>query len=771
MWHAQTARFRGLPLRTTLLSVWSLNPLTYVAMGFKDVIRAGGGKAILSHPALMAGGTEPLLLNNSYGQGRNRTPFSQAEAGRHLEAYGGDTDAIDWVMNAAGLMADLASNADYYFEKQGVKYLPEDQRGPRTPSSVKTVDPELAKLFDKPNPYMTYEEMMELIIIDYLLTGNAYWVKYRVNDSGKPLALYRLAPPFVKVVPGPFGIEGYTYEVPGMDPMVLDPSVVMHIRRSNPHSSYYGMGVIQGGARMLDLELALTDTQASYFEKRAQPSMVVQSDRRVPGEVLRRLQTQLRGMYSGPKNAGALMVLEAGLKYQSISPSAQEAMFEQLSKMSRDRILAMFKIPSSMLGIADDKSGGAEPADEQRIFTENTMKPLLKKISKAISRSITEPWEVNFKIDYEYMMPPEKRIALASAFAANPGVRLGEIREFLSLEPLGDERDDLVLNLPGGDDTAGGNTDDGNFPDQNLAGEAGRPPNPVNTRVFPSARASNTSATGSLAAARNVKSMDDIVAGFDKVIETKAADKIDFSDRLEAVPSDTLLKDRERAIDKITADLTKEIKNSLHTLERGLLDDLNNAAEGKAPGDRIRSKIRNSDAWKKFSTSFEKALERATKASISTSVVQQAALDNIPEGEVDYDQISREVINRPGGIRKIVQNFKNQMAKKIGVALDQGETKDDIAVAIRQSVDVWRDGHAESIALTEATHAYNEGMLTVAEDAGFKFVYVHDGDQHDEPCEIADGQVWELEYARANRLEHPRCRRAFTPVNILGEAV
>jgi phage portal protein BeeE len=93
-----------------------------------------------------------------------------------------------------------------------------------------------------------------------------------------------------------------------------DPPQVIHFKLANPHSPYYGLGLIQGAGRAADLELALTDSQASYFENHAMPSLAVQSDRRVPRDVFKKIRAQLRARTQGSRNAGELLVLEAGLK-------------------------------------------------------------------------------------------------------------------------------------------------------------------------------------------------------------------------------------------------------------------------------------------------------------------------------------------------------------------------------------------------------------------------------------------------------------------------
>lgn len=733
-----------------------------MARDLKSFVRAQevvDQKAIPAHPGLMALNQDPPMYTT--GSERIRTPFAQSEASRHLQAYGGRNDAIDWVMNCVRLIVETASTADWHFEKDGVKYY--TKKNPDLPSNSKDAPYLLAKLFEEPNPYMNLEELFELTLIDYLLVGNAYWMKWRTNDVGQPLALYRLAPPYVKVLPGQFGVEGYTYQVPGHDPMKLSTADVVHFRAPNPHSAYLGLGLIQGGSRMLDLDLALTDTQAGYFEKRAMPSMVVQSDRRVPKEVFNRLRNQLRSMYGGPRNSGALMVLEAGLKYQSIAPSAVEAGFESLSRMSRDRILALFRVPGALLGLSDNTAVAGDPSNDQRIFDTKTMRPLLNKFQAAVTKGVVDAWGLEFVVDYDYIMPVQDRLRLASTFAALPGVRVREVREYAGLPPLGKAIDEIVLNMPGEPVPPGGHPQIASY---NLAGQGGRPPNPSNTAAFPangSIPAGGAARRTSLAAGDNTKAFIDSTAEEVSVLERME----EIMQRKALAPqalSDELLDDRTAAVDGIAATLEAEIKNAVHALERGLLDDLEGAYDGKAPGDRLRSKIRKSAAWGKFLDKLSSSIEKAAKAALSAAAVQQARLGRKPDEDIDYDALAREIVYRTGGVRKITANFKNEVAQRLATALKDGESRADLERAIRSSMDFWREGHAETVALTEAVQAYNEGTLTVAELTGHSHVYVFDGDQNDEPCIEANGQTWTIEHARQNRLQHPRCRRAFSPV-------
>lgn len=735
------------------------------SMALLDFFTAQQGKAIPAHPALMDQST-PIDIVDLGGPTRKRGPISQTEAKRHLNAYGGKDDAIDWVMDCVRLYCDSAANAPWHLEKKGEK-----MRRPEQPSDEGEIGPiALYNLLDAPNPYMDYEELVQLLVIDLLLVGNAYWFKWRSNEAGQPLAIYRLAPPFVKVIPGDMGVRGYEYKVPDIgqrEPLKIPPDQLIHFKLPNPHSPYYGLGVVQGGARPLDLELALTEHQASYFEKGTNPSMVIQSERRIPRDVFKKLSAQLRGRYSRAHNAGELMVLEAGLTAESIAPDAAKAQFEQMSKLSRDRVLAMFRVHPKLLGISGTSDGADKAADAQRVFDNNTLQPFFGIMSRRVSRALAQAYNVDFVIDHRYRLPKEDQVKLAGDFAAIPGVTVREVREFLDLPPTGDKSiDDLVLNLPG-DDGLPGDTRNG-FPDRNLPGEGGRPPKGQNTASFGTVGGGSRPDLVKGSRARRPserKALDTIIREIAALPTVEEKAKVSFEQpaalKVEA-PPDPLADRRDAEIDAIVGQLTLELRDAGTTLERALLDHV----EGKAfNGKNLRSRLRRSEAWRAFQERVAAALENAVKRGLSRAAVMWGSAGRTPEDEIDYDGIARELIYRSDGVRSIIGTQRDRVARKVAEALDAGGGKDETEAAVRDAMKVWAETQAETIALTEAVHAFNEGTLVVAELTGAERVYVTDGHDHDEPCIEADGQVWDIAKARANRLEHPRCRRAFLPLN------
>lgn len=714
------------------------------------------GKALVAHPALQS--RDPVVTY-SPGAGREDAKISQREATRHLDAYGG-TQAIDWVMDCVRLYGDTTSTAEWHVEKD---------------KKVVDVPDDLAALLAAPNPFMDYAELLDLMVTDLLLVGNAYWFKWRTTESGKPLAIYRLAPSHVKIIPGPFGPKRYEYQPPGAKKALkIEPSELLHFKLPNPHSFYYGMGIIQGGGRPFDMELALTDTQASYFENKADPSLIVQAERRVPRDVFNKLRAQLRARVAGSGRAGELLVLEAGLKASTLSASAREAMFLELTKMSRDRIFAMFRCSPMLFGLMDESSGGNKVQDARREFDMKTMRPFLDKLQTRITAGLVAAWGLDFKIDYNYIMPPEELVKLSGDFASIPGVKVREVRRFLVRgrllddESTGDEEiDETILNLPGEELDEDGQ---GGFADRNLPREPGRPPKGENTRAFPRGTKARKPQGKALSVGEVTERLQLILdqkrieeAG--KAVTLEAPERTTVGNVLpgEQRPEDTLAADRTRDVDSAVAYIVSGLQDPAHVLERGLLDHV----EGKAfkPSD-LKQRIKRSEAWKTFRSMISSILEAGATRAISAAAIHQGTVGRVPEDDLDYDEIAKRVVHRKDGVEAITRTVRDSLVDKVGDAVAAGKSKGEIEQIIRDGISEWRDGKAEVIALTEATHAYNEATLTIAEETGATHVWVEDGNDHDEPCKEADGQVWPIEDARRNRLEHPNCRRAFTPAAV-----
>ncbi len=128
----------------------------------------------------------------------------------------------------------------------------------------------------------------------------------------------------------------------------------------------------------------------------------------------------------------------------------------------------------------------------------------------------------------------------------------------------------------------------------------------------------------------------------------------------------------------------------------------------------------------------------------ATEYAGQRAADLV----VDLADTTRRALNRmiTGAIKDGLS--RKELAEKIGGAFG------------------FSDARADLIARTESATAWNVGVVTALQDAGEDFVFVTDGDEFDEACiEIgSEGQIWTVEEALDNPLEHPNCLRQFRPL-------
>lgn len=734
----------------------------------KLVQRQLEGKALGPSPAFEDPGTPVQFVDLNRGR-EGKSPLTGTtgsigrrqdhQSGRYLGAYGGE-QAMDLVMDCVRYLGDTVANAEYHFE------APSKTPGPRIPGKHVSPPEGLAKLLESPNPYMDYIEMMELLVMDLLLTGNAYWFKWKTNEEGQPIAIYRLAPPYVEIETKPWGPAAYIYQIPNADKLTIEPAEIVHFRMANPRpdNPYYGMGLLQGAGRTADLELSVTDTQAAYFENHAMPSITVESDRRIPRDVFKKMAGQLRNRAGGSRNAGQLLILEAGLKMNSIAPNAAEAGLEGLSRLSRDRIFALFRINPKLIGFSDEASPETL-REAQQHFDNKTAKPFLNKLQTKITKELTEAWKLVFAYDYEYQLAPEEVAKVGGEFGRTPGIIIDEVRAVMGLGPHPDKTiGEITLNLPGAEGGEGGPegvpTENG-FPDKNLPGEPGRPPKPKNTKAFPKngaplpagARARRSKPTG--------KSIDQVLEVLSE-IEAKALTTAHKTPRLlgEHRPEDTLVDVREADVDSIVAVFTADLANAARVLERGLLD----TAEGKSMSDVV-SRMRASKAWGHFKVMATKAYEESLLRVMSAAAMHHNTIGVTPTDEIDYEALIDELVaRRESGVNAISKSFKNDLAEKIKAARTEDASLASVQQAIQAAVAEWSEKHAPTVALTEATRGYNESTLAVVESAGGTHVLVSDGKDDDEPCIEADGQVWTLDQARENILEHPNCRRAFVPI-------
>jgi HK97 family phage portal protein len=91
--------------------------------------------------------------------------------------------------------------------------------------------------------------------------------------------------------------------------------------------------------------------------------------------------------FAGSVNAGKTMVLEAGMKYQQVSMTPEDAQMLQTRAFNVEEICRWFRVPPFMVGHTEKTTSWGTGIEQQMIgFLTFTLLPWIKRIEQSINR-------------------------------------------------------------------------------------------------------------------------------------------------------------------------------------------------------------------------------------------------------------------------------------------------------------------------------------------------------------------------------------------------
>ena len=293
------------------------------------------------------------------------------------------------------------------------------------------------------------QALMETLTSQLLLHGNAY-VQVLKDAEGRPVELFALRPERVTVMPGADGWPcSLSYQV-GDKTMVIplvdgdaSPNVI-HIRGYHPTDDHYGAGCLSAADQAIATHNAAANWNRSLLENAARPSGALVYD---PGngeglspEQFDRLREELSRAFAGNANAGRPMLLEGGLKWQSLSMSPADMDFASLKAAAARDIALAFGVPPMLLGLPGDATY-ANYKEANRALWRLTLLPLSAKLFAALTEGLAT-WfpEAQLAIDLDRVPAlADDRQALWTQVNAASFLTQAEKRELLGFaaQPAG----------------------------------------------------------------------------------------------------------------------------------------------------------------------------------------------------------------------------------------------------------------------------------------------------------------------------------------------
>lgn len=620
----------------------------------------------------------------------------------------------------------------------------------------------LVELLEQPNPEQSQFEFIEALLTYLYIAGNAYVFKLR-GGAGRVLSWHNLRPDRVQVWPGAERgerLRGYIYTLDGRE-FLVQPDDIIHIKRPNPTSDWYGLSPFHVLARRVNLDTSMTAFQKVFFENAGVLSGILKLKRRLQDEQeANRIRGQWRAQFAGIRNWHRIAILDEDAEYQQMAIDLDKMTMLDLTQVSEARICAVFGVPPSVVGamLGMESSSYANRESDQKLFWRSTLMPEYRRISGALTRGSRDDFseaqrariEPDFSTVAALQENADARYKRATEAFSIGFITRNEARVHVGLDPLDPEYGD-VFRVP-------------------IAVLELGPGKPAPAPLALPASAASTARTEDEPPAKLLRAPG---AAWRQLAYTPTEREQRYLDLLEAAmaPIRTrMAQDMEsyhqRLAQRVNGVLGRQMQRTPGPFEGKALDDLGFDEHDLVPPEadtdlqRVMAALHLLIIETTWNTVNLSGLVGDVPFEAGTPPVQRLLAEGATR-VVQINDTTRQAI-RESLIRGVANGYSiQQMAN--GVPADGYP-------GIRSLVTELYRGRAENIAVTETGTAQNQAASERYKAAGVSRVLIMDGTD-DPACAAVAGTEQTVDWFAANPLGHPRCRRAGLPVIEAAERV
>ncbi|HGN9484751.1 TPA: phage portal protein [Proteus mirabilis] len=305
-------------------------------------------------------------------------------------------------------------------------------------------------LCKQPNVEMTPSRFMLMVVASLCLRGNSFIEKKYIGS--KLVALEPLLPQNMAVKRSEqTGMLEYKYTDPlGQKTRTIPTNKIMHIRGFGM-DGICGMIPVKIGRDVIGAALSVEESAAKIFENGLQSSGFLSSELPLNDEQRERIRSYLLS-FVGSKNAGKMMVLEGGMKYNNVTMNPEAAQMLESRTFSIEEICRWFRVPPFMVGHMDKQSSWASSVEGMNMqFLTNTLRPLLVNIEQEISRCLLngdDDYYAEFSVEGLLRADSAGRSAYYTTALQNGWMSRNDVRRLENLPPIeGGDIYTVQLNL------------------------------------------------------------------------------------------------------------------------------------------------------------------------------------------------------------------------------------------------------------------------------------------------------------------------------------
>ncbi len=310
-------------------------------------------------------------------------------------------------------------------------------------------DPEIVEsgpvwdLMQEPGPNGSACQFWEQVATWVLLDGEAFLVPFDRTGpitSGRPvLPAYwdTLNPDCVQEELDEMRSQVNWWRVGnGVQTLKVSDEVMTQVMRFNPYNRFRGLGPLEVAYLAADTHHKGQVWNNAFLANNADPGGTITYDKPLRTTDRERLREAWDGDHAGPRKAGRTKVLDNGGSYEPHNADHTKMQFIEAMMANRDMILAVYRVPKSILSVTENVNYATAITFERAFYTKAVI-PLAKLIEDTVNgylRRAGETEYIRWNFSEVESLQEGKRVQVSSMEAL---VRMGwtanEAAEYLAL--------------------------------------------------------------------------------------------------------------------------------------------------------------------------------------------------------------------------------------------------------------------------------------------------------------------------------------------------
>lgn len=312
---------------------------------------------------------------------------------------------------------------------------------PTTPSGrLELEDSDLQELLNRPSPGVARSRFWRETVADIGVYDVAYWAKVRLD--GRVRAVRRLPPTALFPRQDPATRLIRWYETSTGTRFMPDELVVFH--GYDPEMMEGFISPLETLRRVLAEEYAAGVNREHNWRNQARKGGVVERPETAPvwdDDQREAWRVETEGITAGAANAGRILLLEDGMKWNDSAWSPEEMEYLEARKLTRQECAAAFRVDPRLVFATSD----AVTADVRTNFYTDRLMPLLTRLAEEIEVQLLPDLEplaaqsrqyVQFNIDTKMRGSFLEEAKIASTTVGGPVVTMNEWRARHNLPPI-----------------------------------------------------------------------------------------------------------------------------------------------------------------------------------------------------------------------------------------------------------------------------------------------------------------------------------------------